>query len=150
MRLLRGQTTDRSRYALELARAGAHVAVNDVYPEGETVADEIRRRGQCALWAPADVARSSEVAAMVDQMASVLGIPDVLVNNAGIETIVPMLELTKQQFDDVCLTTAIGASYPNAGLTVGTLNSRQELVLVTAKGSLVDGWRLPRRGVPLR
>jgi glucose 1-dehydrogenase/3-oxoacyl-[acyl-carrier protein] reductase len=87
--------------ALELARRGAHVGVNDVLPSGEQVAAEIRRLGRRALWLPADVSRSAQVAAMVERLCAELGVPDLLVNNAGIETIVPMLDLTEQQFDDV-------------------------------------------------
>ena len=87
--------------ALQLARDGADVAVNDVLPEGEAVAEEVRALGRRAVWLPADVSRSDEVEAMTQRASSELGVVDLLVNNAGIETIVPMLELTEQQFDDV-------------------------------------------------
>jgi glucose 1-dehydrogenase/3-oxoacyl-[acyl-carrier protein] reductase len=46
----------------------------------------------------ADVASRAEVEAMVDQVWSRLGAIDVLVNNAGIETIVPFLDLTDEQW----------------------------------------------------
>src|ERR1051325_1511718 len=46
----------------------------------------------------ADVANRSEVEAMVDQVWRELGPIDVLVNNAGIETIVPFLDLTDEQW----------------------------------------------------
>ncbi len=87
--------------ALQLARDGADVGVNDVLPEGEAVAEEVRALGRRAVWLPADVSRSDEVEAMVRRASAELGVVDLLVNNAGIETIVPMLELTEQQFDDV-------------------------------------------------
>ncbi len=87
--------------ALQLARDGADVGVNDVLPEGEAVAEEVRALGRRAIWLPADVSRSDEVEAMTQRASSELGVVDLLVNNAGIETIVPMLELTEQQFDDV-------------------------------------------------
>jgi len=87
--------------ALQLARDGADVGVNDVLPEGEAVAEEVRALGRRAVWLPADVSRSDEVEAMTQRASSELGVVDLLVNNAGIETIVPMLELTEQQFDDV-------------------------------------------------
>ncbi len=87
--------------ALQLARDGADVGVNDVLPEGEAVTEEVRALGRRAVWLPADVSRSDEVEAMVRRASAELGVVDLLVNNAGIETIVPMLELTEQQFDDV-------------------------------------------------
>ena len=82
------------------ADEGADVAVNDVanMEEAEAVAEGIRRKGRRAITVRADVASRAEVEPMVERVWNELGPIDVLVNNAGIETIVPFLELTDEQW----------------------------------------------------
>jgi NAD(P)-dependent dehydrogenase (short-subunit alcohol dehydrogenase family) len=82
------------------ADEGADVAVNDVgnMPQAETVAASIRSKGRRAITVAADVAKRGDVEPMIDKVWKELGPIDVLVNNAGIETIVPFLELTDEQW----------------------------------------------------
>jgi len=82
------------------AEEGADVAVNYVAQgqAAEDVAAWIRCKGRRAMTVKADVANRDEVEAMVNQVWEELGPIDVLVNNAGIETIVPFLELTDDQW----------------------------------------------------
>lgn len=82
------------------AEEGADVAVNYVASAdaAEEVAAWIRCQGRRAITVKADVARRDEVEAMMDRVWKELGPVDVLVNNAGIETIVPFLELTDEQW----------------------------------------------------
>ena len=72
--------------ALELAHAGAMVAVNvrASRGEGQSVVDEIVARGGTAMLAVADVTRRAEVDAMVDAVAQRFGRLDILVNNAAV------------------------------------------------------------------
>ena len=72
--------------AIQLAEAGASVAVNYHSSEDKAraVVAEIESKGGKALAIKADVRRSEEVAAMVDQVTTSLGSHiDILVNNAG-------------------------------------------------------------------
>jgi NAD(P)-dependent dehydrogenase (short-subunit alcohol dehydrogenase family) len=89
--------------AIAFAREGADVVVNFVSrPEqAREVAEEIRRLGRRAIVAAADVSNRAQVEAMVARAWEELGPIDVLVNNAGIETIVPLLELTDDQWERV-------------------------------------------------
>jgi len=81
------------------AEEGADVAVNYIDTgQAEDVAAWIRCQGRRAMTVKADVTIRAEVEAMVGQVWSELGPIDVLVNNAGIETIVPFLELTDEQW----------------------------------------------------
>lgn len=82
------------------AEEGAHVAINDVEIDqaAEDLAASIRCQGRRAITVRADVANRAEVESMVDRVWRELGPIDVLVNNAGIETIVPFLDLTDEQW----------------------------------------------------
>jgi glucose 1-dehydrogenase/3-oxoacyl-[acyl-carrier protein] reductase len=94
-----------------LAEEGADVALNDFGCGNglEDVAQWIRSRGRRAITVKADVARRDEVEPMIDQVWTTLGPIDVLVNNAGIETIVPFLELTDDQWTRLVDTNLRGA-----------------------------------------
>jgi NAD(P)-dependent dehydrogenase (short-subunit alcohol dehydrogenase family) len=82
------------------AEEGADVAVNYISSgqAAEDVAGWIRCKGRRAMTVKADVACRDAVEEMVDQVWNELGPIDVLVNNAGIETIVPFLDLTDEQW----------------------------------------------------
>jgi NAD(P)-dependent dehydrogenase (short-subunit alcohol dehydrogenase family) len=85
------------------AEEGADVAVNDktLCSQANDVAEWVRRQGQRSIAIGADVSQRPEVEAMFDRIWNELGPIDVLVNNAGIETIVPFLELSDEQWMDV-------------------------------------------------
>jgi NAD(P)-dependent dehydrogenase (short-subunit alcohol dehydrogenase family) len=82
---------------------GADVAINHFgsCQKACAVAEWVRSQGRRALVVEADVRERPQVEAMFDRVEKELGPVDVLVNNAGIETIVPFMELTDQQWSDV-------------------------------------------------
>jgi len=71
-------------YAIALARSGVRVVVNDLGPEAEAVAEEIRRFGGEALAACCSVTDEQAVPAMIMETIERWGRIDILVNNAGI------------------------------------------------------------------
>src|SRR5690242_3958142 len=76
--------------ALALAREGARVAVGDLDREAaERVATEI---GPAGLGLPLDVTDHAGFTAFLDEVEQQLGPLDVLVNNAGIMPVTPLLE----------------------------------------------------------
>jgi NAD(P)-dependent dehydrogenase (short-subunit alcohol dehydrogenase family) len=89
--------------ALALARAGMDVALNylDDRVAAEKAAAEIRALGRRALVVSGDVSRAGDVEAMLGAVARGLGVPDVLVNNAGIYPRSPFLELAEHEWDAV-------------------------------------------------
>lgn len=71
--------------ALELARAGAAVAVNDIHVErAQGVARKITESGGRAFATAGDVRDLDSVRAFVSEARKALGTLDILVNNAGI------------------------------------------------------------------
>ncbi|MFC1886522.1 SDR family NAD(P)-dependent oxidoreductase [Thermodesulfobacteriota bacterium] len=94
--------------ALELARAGASVAVaartvrrgqsklsGTIY---ETV-NEIEKTGGTAMPVRCDVTDETEVAEMVEKVLSRFGRVDIMVNNAGVTTPEPFLDLSIKKWD---------------------------------------------------
>ncbi|HEY0817556.1 MAG TPA: SDR family NAD(P)-dependent oxidoreductase [Rhizobacter sp.] len=76
-------------HALELARHGARVVVNDLRGRDEgagvlAVAQEIRRHGGDALVHFGDVTKFDEMEALAAQVVAAWGRIDILVNNAGV------------------------------------------------------------------
>jgi len=92
--------------ALELARNGYRVAVN-YYNDPASLVDatvaEIRAvqggAGADVLAIEADIRSSSQVAAMFERVIGVFGRLDLLVNNAGVQTWKPLLDVTEEEWD---------------------------------------------------
>jgi NAD(P)-dependent dehydrogenase (short-subunit alcohol dehydrogenase family) len=96
--------------ALELARAGCHVAVNYyVEPElAEETAGELQALGVDAFPVQADVGIKPQVDRMIDEVVRRLGRLDILVNNAGVQTWTPFLDVTEEEWDRVIRTNLKG------------------------------------------
>jgi 3-oxoacyl-[acyl-carrier protein] reductase len=92
------------------AREGARVVVADVNEgSGRRVAGEIGKEGGAARFFRADVSRSAEVKAMIDDALSAYGGLDVLVNNAGFShRMMPLWELPEEEFERVFATNVRG------------------------------------------
>lgn len=98
--------------AARCAREGAAVAINyitgpepvegkDNRADATALVDEIKQAGGKAIAVEADVSDGAAVKRMVARVTEELGTIDVLVNNAGIETIVPLLEMSEAQYQRV-------------------------------------------------
>ena len=71
--------------AIKFANEGAKVVIADINKEtGSIVADQIKKDNGEALFVETNVAEFSSVDNMVSQTLDTFGIPDVLINNAGI------------------------------------------------------------------
>ncbi|MBA1220750.1 3-oxoacyl-ACP reductase FabG [Pseudomonas fulva] len=88
--------------AMALGQAGARVGVCDLDAEAaETAAARLREVGIEAVGVGADVADEAQVQAMVGQVQAMLGGVDILVNNAGIVSTGPLLEVTTAEWNRV-------------------------------------------------
>jgi len=116
-----------------IAAEGGNVAVNYTSSAGkaEEVAGAIRAMGRKAITVQADVSSREQVEAMIKTITEHLGPIDVLVNNAGIESIVPFLELDDAEWERV---TAINLKGP---WTVGQVVAR-DMVANGRKGTIVN------------
>jgi NAD(P)-dependent dehydrogenase (short-subunit alcohol dehydrogenase family) len=85
--------------AHSLAHAGATVAVTDVAEErARPVAEAIRAAGGHARWARLDVTDRRDVEGAVADVVGGCGRLDIWVNNAGVSTMRPFLDLTDEDW----------------------------------------------------
>src|ERR1700733_7397221 len=88
--------------ALELARNGWRVAINhyhDSVPLADGALAEIRAFGLDAISVEADIRTPAQVVSMFEQVVTRFGRLDLLVNNAGVQTFKPLLEVTEEEWD---------------------------------------------------
>jgi NAD(P)-dependent dehydrogenase (short-subunit alcohol dehydrogenase family) len=80
------------------ARHGYAVVGLDLLPDGQAVADDIRRQGGECLFLPCDVSKEAQVASHIERVGQKYGRVDVLVNNAGVVLVKPFEQITWQEF----------------------------------------------------
>ncbi len=88
--------------ALELARNEFRVAVNyfnDPAPIVDAALAEIRALQPASIGIQADIRSSAQVTAMFEKVISEFGHLDLLVNNAGVQTWKPLLDVTEEEWD---------------------------------------------------
>src|SRR3954463_4280268 len=97
--------------ALLLATDGLDVAVSDLpvmADELHTVSEEVEKTGRRSLAVLADVTSAEQVDGMVQAVAENFGHLDVMVANAGIAQVKPLLEVTPEDWDRVMAVNARG------------------------------------------
>jgi NAD(P)-dependent dehydrogenase (short-subunit alcohol dehydrogenase family) len=96
--------------ALELAREGCDVAINDYADSSgaEATAAEVRALGRRAFAVLADVGAAAEVDRMFETVLGHFQRLDILVNNAGIQTWASLLDLAEREWDRVIATNLKG------------------------------------------
>jgi meso-butanediol dehydrogenase/(S,S)-butanediol dehydrogenase/diacetyl reductase len=88
--------------ALRLAADGIDVAIADLpsmHAEAEAVAEEIRAAGRRSTVIDVDVSDPAQVDTMVAATVAELGQLDVMVANAGVAAVAPLLDVTPEDFD---------------------------------------------------
>lgn len=88
--------------ALRLGADGLDIAVADLpsmRAESEAVVDEIRAKGRRSVAIDVDVSDAHEVDAMVQTTVNELGRLDVMVANAGVADVAPLLDVSPEAFD---------------------------------------------------
>jgi 3-hydroxybutyrate dehydrogenase len=91
-------------FARALAAEGAAVMINGFGDQAAIdgyVAELQAASGAGALYSGADMTRPDEIRAMVADCTSELGVPDILINNAGIQHVAPIDEFPDDKWDAV-------------------------------------------------
>jgi 3-oxoacyl-[acyl-carrier protein] reductase len=127
--------------AIALADAGADVGIDflDDHAAAEAVASEVRARGRRALVVRADVARAADVAAMVAAVVGELGVPDVLVNNAGVFPRAAFLEMAERDWDEVIDVNLKGSFLCAQAVARALVGARRPGAIVNLSSSAIRG-----------
>ncbi|RJS62154.1 3-oxoacyl-[acyl-carrier-protein] reductase [Bacillus sp. PK3_68] len=127
--------------ALELARAGADVAVNYSGSEAKAneVVEEIQALGRKALAVQCNVADNDSVAEMVKQTTEAFGKIDILVNNAGITRDNLLMRMKEQEWDDVIDTNLKGVFLCTKAVTRPMMKQRSGRIINIASIVGVSG-----------
>jgi NAD(P)-dependent dehydrogenase (short-subunit alcohol dehydrogenase family) len=95
--------------AWHFARAGYAVSITDRDRQaGREALEVMREAGTKALFVPGDISKPADVNRWLAKTKAALGIPDVLVNNAGTEIRKDVLKLSIAEFDSVIATNLRG------------------------------------------
>jgi NAD(P)-dependent dehydrogenase (short-subunit alcohol dehydrogenase family) len=86
---------------LLFAREGAAVAIVDINPAGDALAEEITRSGVHAFFEHADVTQAADCHRVVERTLREFGAIHVLFNNAGIMRRASVVELSEEDWDRV-------------------------------------------------
>lgn len=98
--------------AQRLAKDGFHVVVNDInLYAAEEVAKEIESLGGKSLAIQADVSKKSDVFEMVSKTVKSLGRLDVMVSNAGIAQVNPIIDVSEEDIEKVFRINTFGVIY---------------------------------------
>jgi NAD(P)-dependent dehydrogenase (short-subunit alcohol dehydrogenase family) len=100
--------------ALALAEAGADVAVcSRALDDGrlEATAEEIRQLGRRSLAIQADVRERASIEEMVARVVAEFGTIDIMVNNAGVQVEVPLIEVKEEDWDFIHSTNLKGCLF---------------------------------------
>jgi NAD(P)-dependent dehydrogenase (short-subunit alcohol dehydrogenase family) len=91
--------------ALLFSQEGAKVVVVDINDKGgKGTVDKIKKGRKQAIFIHADVSKEADVKTMAKKVRDLYGTVDVLVNNAGVVLVKPLLETTEQDFERVVST----------------------------------------------
>ena len=86
--------------AAVFAREGAHVVIGDLDVEAaERLATSMREAGQLATGVRLDVTSRTSIDEALATIERLVGVPDVLVNNAGISTVRDFLDISDRDWD---------------------------------------------------
>ncbi len=95
--------------ALRLAHDGTHIAIVDLQEDKmNMVADEVRAIGRKSTIFKANVTNRDEVYAAVDHAEKELGGFDIMINNAGIAQVQPILDVTPQEAEQIFQVNVMG------------------------------------------
>ncbi len=99
--------------ALELARAGAQVAVNFIssFSAAQEVVTRIKEASGEAVALPGDVSKAPEADALIDSVLSTYGRLDILINNAGITRDSLLIRMSDVDWQEVLAVDLNGAFY---------------------------------------
>lgn len=119
-----------------LASAGVHLALAARDEQGlKATAEGLERLGVRTIVVPADVTKTGDLETIVARTTAELGPPDLLVNNAGIDTIAPFATFDMDRIDAIVETNLTAAMKLTRLVVPGMIERRRGHVLNVSSAS---------------
>ncbi|MDP1672151.1 MAG: 3-oxoacyl-ACP reductase FabG [Burkholderiales bacterium] len=127
--------------ALELAAAGARVAINTrtSRAEAEAVVNEIRAAGGSAAVYMADIADAAQVAGMHADIVAALGPVDILVLNASVRREIPFADMSFEEWRQVMSISLDGSFHCVKAVLPGMLAAGRGSIITLAGDTALTG-----------
>jgi NAD(P)-dependent dehydrogenase (short-subunit alcohol dehydrogenase family) len=130
--------------AIAFAQAGAKVILTGRREkEGAEVVSEITKSGGTAAFVRADVAKEAEVKSAIDFVLSTHGRLDVAFNNAGVEIVGPLDQVTEEQYRRTFDINVWGVLSAMKHEVAAMLKTAAAQLLIPQASPAVLGWRRP-------
>ncbi len=98
--------------SLQLAEAGAHIAVSDINAESvEDTAAAVKELGRQSLAVPADMGNIDDIDRMIAQAKETFGRIDIMVNNAGVTKYLYIMDVVEEDWDRIHRVNAKGVFF---------------------------------------
>lgn len=128
--------------ALELAGAGAHIAVSDINVESvEETAVEVKALGRESLAVPADMGNNEDIDRMIRQAKDTFGKIDIMVNNAGVTRYIYIMDVLEEDWDRIHRVNAKGAFF-------GMQRAAREMIAQGVGGRIINIASIAGKGYP--
>ena len=123
--------------AWHFARLGYAVSITDRDAQaGKEALQVMREAGTQALFVPGDVSKPADVNRWLAKTKAALGVPDVLVNNAGMEIRKDVLKLSIAEFDRVIATNLRGTFL--CSQSAARMMARRRIAPGRARGAIIN------------
>jgi NAD(P)-dependent dehydrogenase (short-subunit alcohol dehydrogenase family) len=139
-----GNTGLGQAFSTALAKAGANLFIPSIIKEDGETDDLIRRQGGSAIFMETDITEKGEPEKIIKECIHKLGGLDILINNAGICRINPVLEFGRKDWDpmiNVNLTAAFELSHEAAKIMV--LQEKGKIINICSLFSYLGGQGSP-------
>ncbi|QJW46416.1 beta-ketoacyl-ACP reductase [bacterium BFN5] len=117
--------------ALRFAEEGSKIVVAD-FADGTALVEELHSKGAEAIYVRLDVTNLENAKEMANQVASLFGRIDILINNAGITSDAMMKKMTKEAWDAVISVNLTGVFNCTSAILPRMLEQKSGIVLTTS------------------
>ncbi|MHB8286036.1 MAG: 3-hydroxybutyrate dehydrogenase [Caulobacteraceae bacterium] len=122
-------------YARALAKEGVNVCLNGFGPLGEIEAARAGIEAEFsvqAIYSPADMTKSAEIADMVAEAQRTLGSVDILINNAGVQYVSAIEDFPTEKWDQIIAINLSSAFHAMAAALPGMKAAKWGRIISTA------------------
>lgn len=114
----------------QVAQKGAAVIIADINAEqGQAAVEKLNEQGYTSDYERVDVSDGASVQTLIDNVLSKYGKIDVLINNAGVTTFRPLLEMSSEDWDHVMNVDLKGVFFTSKAVLPSMLERKKGVII---------------------